>query len=52
MARALEETGRPADAAAHYRWLAEHAEDDEVRKASRRGLERVTAKAKEAKKVP
>ncbi len=52
MARALEQTGRPADAAAHYRWLAEHAEDDEVRKASRQGLARVTAKANEAKKAP
>ncbi|MFQ5893906.1 MAG: tetratricopeptide repeat protein, partial [Nitrospinota bacterium] len=52
MARALEEIGRSTDAATHYRWLAEHAEEAEVRHASEERLARMMAKAKEAKTTP
>jgi tetratricopeptide (TPR) repeat protein len=51
MARTLEEAGRPADAATHYRWLAEHVEDDEVREASKEGLTRVTEVRRNAEKT-
>ncbi len=51
MARTLEEAGRPSDAATHYRWLAEHVEDDEVREASEEGLTRVTEVRRNAEKA-
>lgn len=51
MARALEKTDRPAEALSHYRWLAEHAGDDEVRQASKEGLQRLSA-ASEGEKRP
>ncbi len=49
MARALEKTGRPTEAAAHYRWLAEHALDPQVREASAAGLKRLAARAEDGK---
>ena len=54
MARALEGMGKPAEAAAHYRWLAEHARDSQVREASAAGLARVSEKIrkKETVKTP
>lgn len=52
MARALEKTDRPAEALIHYRWLVEHAGDEEVRQASKEGLQRLSAASEGEKKRP